>query len=115
MDLRLYLRDGGRCEDCDLRGALADSGNPKVDKWTGTSLTWGCEACGGSGILSQVVVVPAAEAAKILTDKQLFVLERRLGDHRYSLREIAKSMGISHKAVHKLELAGLKRLRGVHA
>ena len=109
----IYVPVGGRCEDCDIRDALNEMGNPRTNKWTGARLTAGCGGCGGSGVKAEVVVVPHLEASRILTDKQLFVLERRLGSKRYTQRDIARSMGITHRAVQELERRGMATLRGV--
>lgn len=112
-DLRFYFPTGGRCEDCDLRNALNEMGSARVDPWTGSRLTFGCEGCGGSGVQSRLCVIPRYQAEALLSEKQLFVLELRLGDSPYTQRSIARMMGVSQQAVDKLERAGMAKLRGV--
>lgn len=113
-DLRVYLPDGlGRCEDCDLRDALTLHGTARLNKNSGDAMTKGCEACGGGGKQPLVVIVPRAIAEAMLTEKQLFVMERRLGSldgKRYTLDTIARIMGISRQAAHKLSRKGMKKL-----
>lgn len=53
-------------------------------------------------------------ALEVLTPKQRFVIERRYGlidGTVYSHRQIAEAMGVYHRAVQKLEIAGLERMR----
>lgn len=55
-------------------------------------------------------------ALEILTPKQRFVIERRYGlggdGCVYSHRAIAEAMGVTHKAIQKLEEAALLTMRG---
>ena len=112
-ELRLYLPKDARCQDCDLRGALREDGTPRIDKWTARKQTSGCMGCGGTGVESELFIIPAGEAKFYLTDKQLFVLERRLGERRFSQRQLAEAMGITLRAVQTIERRGITRLRGV--
>jgi transcriptional regulator with XRE-family HTH domain len=103
---------GGRCPDCDLRGALDHLGQPRRHRHYGFKLTIGCDNCGGTGVDSEVVKLDPS-ALKRLTPKQRFVIEGRLGltdGTRYTQRQIAAAMGTSHQAVCKLEKGARKRL-----
>jgi DNA-directed RNA polymerase specialized sigma24 family protein len=105
----------GRCEDCDLRDALTLSGRPKRHPQLGYDLSHGCRGCGGTGVSSKLVRLEV-HALRLLTPKQRFVLERRLGTldgRKYTQQEIAEAMGTSQQAVAKLEYWGRKRLLGV--
>lgn len=55
-------------------------------------------------------------ALDILTPKQRFVIERRYGlggdGCCYSHRAIAEAMGVTHKAIQKLEESALMQMRG---
>lgn len=52
-------------------------------------------------------------ALECLTPKQRFVIELRYGltGPEYTYREIATAMGVTHRAVQKLEIAALNRMR----
>lgn len=110
--LRVRVSTGGRCEDCDLRDALTLTGKPRRHPHTGLKLTGACEQCGGTGRGSRTVVL-GVSVLRMLTPKQRFVIERRLGIFDgtvYKQREIAELMGITRQSVSELESNARNRL-----
>jgi DNA-directed RNA polymerase specialized sigma24 family protein len=103
-----------RCEDCDLRHALAESGSPKPHPVYGYSLAYGCDGCGGTGRASFKVKLELQPALESLTSKQRFVIERRLGlvgGRKFTQSEIAESMGVDQTTVRDHESSAKDRLR----
>lgn len=103
-----------RCEDCDLRNALTESGSPKIHPTYGYSMARGCDGCGGTGRASFKVSLELQPALDFLTAKQRFVIERRLGlvgGRRFTLKEIAEAMSVSPQTVSEHESSAKERLR----
>ena len=110
--IAIRVPTGGRCEDCDLRDALTLAGKPRVHARLGFKLTSGCESCGGSGRASRTIRLDRA-TLRILTPKQKFVIERRLGlvdGTVYSQGQIAEAMGRAQQTVSDLEIRARQRL-----